>query len=904
MIIIILWTALLFTTIGVAASDFFCINLSTISSLLGLSESMAGVTFLAFGNGSPDVFSTFAAVKSHSGSLAIGELIGAAGFITAVVSGTMAIIRPFHVYKRSFVRDVGFFIASVAFSMVFLANGALALWECAVMVAFYVFYVIVVVVWHWYLTRRRRKRERDAAVRGHYTITDTDEVEAEEEYHDEDTGSSRRGSSRPISIRDFDALERASYLEGEDYDILDDEETRDKWMGELSSNMRITKPPDRHRNTIYTPIRPSLVGALEFQAVLSSLRKSRTQITSPTISMRRYSDAPYYTSAQQQDQSSTTEDPAGAHNAYEAALEAQDESEGYFSAVNRGRAHSTNDASALRRSQDERRAPAPDIDLLGEPAVSEEPREIYGTFGSEGGSQSGARSPRVSITSPPPEVDYIPPARERANTADLLAPPDLHIYPHRRTQSYDSQDRSRPQPPKLKIPGVRNRTSPKMSPMHSPLIQALQRSDSSGLRSLLLPRSESTPTSAEDPATSKTKPVAWWPHSILPPPSLLLRALFPTLDGWRSKSLWEKTLGICAAPSFFFLTVTLPVVEPEEEDKEQEKQLPTGPARSDSAIKDFESNTKTGPQRQPSTHPHLSTASAAVHTEETHHHNDHARPPLDETEPPPPPADHTSVAISTGKDWNRWLVLVQTITAPFFIVLVIWANFSLEPRALLRPALYTLLGSLVILLLLLVTTTPSRPPRWHFLLTFVGFAVSIAWISTIANEVVGVLKTIGVIFNMSDAILGLTIFAVGNSLGDLVADITVARLGYPVMALSACFGGPMLNILLGIGLSGLYMSIAKAEKRQHKHPGRPINFKPYHVQVSTTLLISAVVLLITLVGLLIVVPLNGWKMDRRIGIGLIVLWVIGTIGNVVVEVTGIGDELTDELLRTALKWRR
>ena len=60
--------------------------------------------------------------------------------------------------------------------------------------------------------------------------------------------------------------------------------------------------------------------------------------------------------------------------------------------------------------------------------------------------------------------------------------------------------------------------------------------------------------------------------------------------------------------------------------------------------------------------------------------------------------------------------------------------------------------------------------------------ISIAWISTIAGEVVGVLKTFGVVLNISEALLGLTIFAAGNSIGDLIADITVARLGYPVMA--------------------------------------------------------------------------------------------------------------------------
>jgi sodium/potassium/calcium exchanger 6 len=75
-LILILWLCMLFSTIGIAASDFFCVNLSSIAALLGMSENFAGVTLLALGNGSPDVFSTFAAMSSNSGSLAVGELIG------------------------------------------------------------------------------------------------------------------------------------------------------------------------------------------------------------------------------------------------------------------------------------------------------------------------------------------------------------------------------------------------------------------------------------------------------------------------------------------------------------------------------------------------------------------------------------------------------------------------------------------------------------------------------------------------------------------------------------------------------------------------------------------------------------------------------------------------------------
>ncbi|KAJ6531749.1 hypothetical protein B0H19DRAFT_1188370 [Mycena capillaripes] len=77
---LIIWLVFLFSTLGISASDFFTPNLATIAQLLGLDENVAGVTFLAFGNGSPDVFSTFSAMRAESGSLAIGELLGAASF--------------------------------------------------------------------------------------------------------------------------------------------------------------------------------------------------------------------------------------------------------------------------------------------------------------------------------------------------------------------------------------------------------------------------------------------------------------------------------------------------------------------------------------------------------------------------------------------------------------------------------------------------------------------------------------------------------------------------------------------------------------------------------------------------------------------------------------------------------
>jgi len=224
-----------------------------------------------------------------------------------VVSGSMALIRPFAVARKSFVRDVGFFLVAAAFSMGFIVDGKLHLWESVSMVAFYIFYVIFVVAWHWWLNARKARRIKAATMRSHFVMPGGEEEEFPE-YNDEDTPAGGPTPSRAMSSEDFSALERAGG--GDLIEDDDNEEERERWMGELTNNMRVSRPNMVTRRNTHTPIRPSLVGALEFRAVLSSLQKSRN-IQSMPISLRRYSDDPTYTTAQQQRYISTMSDPAG-----------------------------------------------------------------------------------------------------------------------------------------------------------------------------------------------------------------------------------------------------------------------------------------------------------------------------------------------------------------------------------------------------------------------------------------------------------------------------------------------------------------------------------------------------------------------------------------------------------------
>lgn len=115
----------------------------------------------------------------------------------------------------------------------------------------------------------------------------------------------------------------------------------------------------------------------------------------------------------------------------------------------------------------------------------------------------------------------------------------------------------------------------------------------------------------------------------------------------------------------------------------------------------------------------------------------------------------------------------------------------------------------------------------------------------------------------------------GNSLADLVANMSVAVFA-PIMGFSACFGGPMLNILLGVGISGSYIISSQ-------------NGLPYNMHFSTTLVITGMGLLALLMITLVWVPWNGYFLTRSWGVALIVAYTGLMAANVVVEVLSEGD---------------
>jgi Ca2+/Na+ antiporter len=90
------------------------------------------------------------------------------------------------------------------------------------------------------------------------------------------------------------------------------------------------------------------------------------------------------------------------------------------------------------------------------------------------------------------------------------------------------------------------------------------------------------------------------------------------------------------------------------------------------------------------------------------------------------------------------------------------------------------------------------------LLLSLAFVACVSWIYAVANELMALLVAVGYITHASNSLLGLTVLAWGNSVGDFITDVSVARAGFPQMAIAGCYGGPVFNILLGLGLPMAY----------------------------------------------------------------------------------------------------
>lgn len=221
-----------------------------------------------------------------------------------------------------------------------------------------------------------------------------------------------------------------------------------------------------------------------------------------------------------------------------------------------------------------------------------------------------------------------------------------------------------------------------------------------------------------------------------------------------------------------------------------------------------------------------------------------------------------TIPIVEDSQWSRPFAIASAALAPTLLAAV-WDHNNGQPFGS-SPTVYIFGGTLGALLGILayLTTRSERPPRrFLFPWVFGGFTMSIVWFYIIANELVAALVALGVILEIDAAILGLTVLAWGNSIGDLMSNLALAcnSTDGVQIAITGCYAGPMFSTLVGLGLSFILAS-------WKSYPSA------FDIPADYSLFYTLGFLYIALLWAMTVLPACGMTPSKFFGVGLLVLY--------------------------------
>ncbi|XP_034019748.1 sodium/potassium/calcium exchanger 2-like [Thalassophryne amazonica] len=183
-----------------------------------------------------------------------------------------------------------------------------------------------------------------------------------------------------------------------------------------------------------------------------------------------------------------------------------------------------------------------------------------------------------------------------------------------------------------------------------------------------------------------------------------------------------------------------------------------------------------------------------------------------------------------------------------------------------KQATYLFLLPIMFPLWLTLPDVRNPASKRYFAITFIG---SILWIAVFSYLMVWWAHQVGETVGISEEIMGLTILAAGTSIPDLITSVIVARKGLGDMAVSSSVGSNIFDITVGLPIPWLIYTLI--------HNGEPVT-------VSSNGLFCAIVLLfLMLLFVIIAIAACRWRMSRKLGLTMFVLYFVFLILSVLLE---------------------